>query len=124
MPRFVILEHRWNGVHWDVMLEVGDVLKTWAVDAPIRPGVDLPARRLADHRPAYLDYQGEVSGGRGSVARVDRGEYRAVVWAERSVQVDLRGSLHLGRARFERIDGQSDVGGANWRFRFDEGNVD
>jgi hypothetical protein len=29
---------------------------------------------LAPHRRAYLDYQGPISGGRGSVLRVDRGE--------------------------------------------------
>ncbi len=29
--RFVILEHQWNGVHWDLMLEQGGVLRTWAL---------------------------------------------------------------------------------------------
>jgi hypothetical protein len=49
MPRFVVLEHRWNGVHWDFMLERGGVLRTWAVDAPIVAGEEVPARSLADH---------------------------------------------------------------------------
>ena len=66
MPRFVILEHHWNGVHWDLMLEVDDRLRTWALDAPIAPGMDVPARRLPDHRAVYLDYEGAISGGRGS----------------------------------------------------------
>ena len=47
MPRFVLLEHVWNGVHWDFMLEAGEVLRTWAIDAPIVAGQDLPARALA-----------------------------------------------------------------------------
>ena len=38
MPRFVLLEHVWNGVHWDFMLEAGDVLRTWAIDQPIVAG--------------------------------------------------------------------------------------
>ena len=46
MPRFVLLEHVWNGVHWDLMLEHGDVLRTWAIDSPIVAGIDLPARAL------------------------------------------------------------------------------
>ena len=36
MPRFVVLEHTWNGVHWDFMLEAGEVLRTWAIDAADR----------------------------------------------------------------------------------------
>src|SRR6478672_1315886 len=32
MNRFVVLEHRWQGVHWDLMFERGDVLCTWAID--------------------------------------------------------------------------------------------
>ena len=42
MLRFVLLEHNWNGVHWDFMLEVGEALRTWAIDAPIVSGRDLP----------------------------------------------------------------------------------
>ena len=45
--RFVVLQHDWNGVHWDFMLEAGEGLRTWAVDAPIVPGVPLAARLLA-----------------------------------------------------------------------------
>ena len=33
----------------------------------------IAARRIGDHRKAYLDYEGPVSGGRGDVTRVDRG---------------------------------------------------
>ncbi len=76
MPRFVLLEHKWNGVHWDFMLEAGEVLRTWAIDAPLVAGRDLPARALDDHRKVYLEYQGEISGNRGSVRRVDAGVFR------------------------------------------------
>ncbi len=64
MPRFVVLEHVWNGVHWDFMLECGEVLRTWAIDAPIVAGQrPVPARALADHRRIYLDYEGESRAG-------------------------------------------------------------
>ena len=33
--------------------------------------------RLADHRLDYLEYEGPVSGDRGSVRRVDGGQYRS-----------------------------------------------
>ncbi len=40
--------------------------------------------RLANHRPAYLDFEGPISGDRGFVTRVARGEVVAV----HDVQVD------------------------------------
>ena len=104
MLRFVLLEHNWNGVHWDLMLEAGEVLRTWAIDAPIVSGRDLPARALGDHRKIYLDYEGQISGNRGNVRRVDAGTYRALVWlpgarARRAERVSTGwhgGSLQLG----------------------------
>ena len=53
--RFVVLEHEWNGVHWDFMIEDEGRLRTWAIDAPLVAGEDLPARALPDHRLDYLD---------------------------------------------------------------------
>ena len=76
MPRFVILRHDHpRGVHFDFMLEAGGVLKTWALPEPPRPGVEMECEALGDHRLAYLDYEGPISGDRGSVVRWDRGEY-------------------------------------------------
>jgi hypothetical protein len=105
MPRFVLLEHRWNGVHWDLMLESHDgrVLHTWAIDAPVVAGCDLPARRLADHRPAYLEYEGDVSGGRGTVRRVDRGTYEPIEWEPGRVRVRLMGDQLVGLVELREV---------------------
>jgi hypothetical protein len=35
------------------------------------------AQRIADHRLAYLEYEGPISGGRGTVRRLDGGSYFA-----------------------------------------------
>jgi hypothetical protein len=121
MPRFVLLEHRWNGVHWDFMLEAGDVLRTWAVDAPIEAGVDRPARALPDHRRIYLDYEGEVSGGRGTVRRVDQGLYTAMIWEEGRVCVRVHGDQLVGEVEIRQAGAESD-GGGYWIFRL--GKVD
>jgi hypothetical protein len=116
MPRFVLLEHCWNGVHWDFMLESADgrVLHTWAIDAPVVAGDELPARRLADHRTAYLDYEGAVSGGRGVVRRVDRGEYEARSWALDCVRVRIAGAQLVGLVEVRAV---STEGGRGWTFR-------
>jgi hypothetical protein len=75
MPRFVILTHDWPFPHWDLMLEAGDVLRTWRLLDEPGPDRRVRAEALADHRLAYLDYEGPLSGDRGSVTRWDAGEF-------------------------------------------------
>ena len=49
---------------------LGDRLETLA------GGGLMEAVRLVDHRPAYMEYEGEISRGRGSVVRLRRGFVR------------------------------------------------
>jgi hypothetical protein len=121
MPRFVLLEHQWNGVHWDFMLEVGEILWTWAIDAPIVAGRDLPARRLGQHRRLYLDYEGPVSGDRGSVKRVDSGIYHMVVATDDHVFVIVNGCQLVGEVDL-RATGSPSGDAVSWSFRI--GKVD
>ncbi|GJQ28307.1 MAG: hypothetical protein HBSAPP03_01910 [Phycisphaerae bacterium] len=78
--RTVLLRHALpdGSSHYDWMLEVGAkaTLMTFRVGVRIDdPAVThFEAERLPDHRRAYLDYEGEVSGGRGCVARVAGGQ--------------------------------------------------
>jgi hypothetical protein len=74
--RFVILHHRVDpGEHWDLMLEVGDGLATWQLlrEPASASSMPIPARRIGDHRKTYLEYEGPVSGDRGTVLRIDGG---------------------------------------------------
>lgn len=63
-----------GGTHWDLFLEEGETLRTWRLSAPPETG-EVTAVALGDHRLVYLDYEGEVSGGRGTVARHASGCY-------------------------------------------------
>jgi hypothetical protein len=121
VPRFVVLEHVWNGKHWDFMLESGDVLRTWAIDRPIVAGQELPAKALLDHRRAYLDYEGEVSGQRGHVRRVDWGTYRPILWSADRVRVELAGCQLVGEVELFALAPESG-GTDSWIFRM--GNFD
>jgi hypothetical protein len=121
MPRFVLLEHVWNGVHWDLMLEHGEILRTWAIDAPVVAGQDLPARALPDHRRLYLDYEGEISGNRGHVRKIDTGTYRATEWSADCVRVQLAGSQLVGEVELRESESASGRP-ASWIFRM--GNFD
>lgn len=118
MPRFVILRHDWRGVHWDVMLEREGALRTWSVAAPIAAGPSQPARLLPVHRLAYLDYEGPVSGNRGTVRRVAEGHYTAREWSDGRVVVLLDGPRLRGEAELSR-----DAGGA-WSLAFRPGKAD
>ena len=91
MPRFVVLEHNHPALHWDFMLEAGDVLRTWRLLAPPGPGRSCPAELLPDHRTIYLDYEGPVSGNRGSVKRWDAGTFEWEVEAADRLVVRLAG---------------------------------
>jgi hypothetical protein len=105
--RFVVLEHDHPHLHWDFMLEANGVLVTWRLPWPPRTGT-CEAVKLGDHRLAYLDYEGPVSGDRGIVKRWDAGIYRL-----ENANIDLRGKRWAGRVEFKESDGR-------WMFHFVE----
>jgi hypothetical protein len=103
MARFAILCHDGlNGRHWDLLLEHGASLKTWALPELPKPGVELLCQALPDHRWLYLDYEGPISGGRGSVARVDRGDCQVIAAGDDRWRIDLRGQQFSGRVDLQR----------------------
>ena len=81
------------------MLERGDALATWRLDAdPTRPGaLPVSARRIGDHRTAYLDYEGPIGRDRGEVTRVDRGRLEVKELTASRWVLDLRGRRMTGR---------------------------
>jgi hypothetical protein len=109
MPRFVLLYHECppsfgKPSHWDLMLERNGVLLTWnlatlpaawngessADDEPV------VATRIADHRIAYLDYEGPISGDRGVVTRLDQGEYDLLEESDEVIRIRLRSERRQG----------------------------
>lgn len=64
--------------HWDLMFESEGRLLTWAVDELPVAGAALIGQPLADHRIDYLNYEGPISGDRGSVTRISGGTFRRV----------------------------------------------
>ncbi len=117
MPRYVILRHETpQGVHFDFMLEAGDMLKTWSLGEPPRPGVEIECQALPDHRLAYLDYEGPVSGGRGSVTRWDHGTYVLERQSEAEWAIELAGERLAGKATLCRDPANS----TRWRVQVSE----
>lgn len=129
MLRFVLLYHDCppdylRPSHWDFMLEAGDVLRTWALehlpngwraahDATQRVFADCPpiagtdrvaAEQLADHRRAYLEFEGELSGNRGRVTRIAAGTYQMEIDSPTKYRVLIAGDRITGCAELKRVD--------------------
>jgi hypothetical protein len=104
--RFVVLEHRvptsdlWAD-HWDVMLETPAGLMTWASPPFPDQALDWEVRPLPVHRVIYLEYEGPITGNRGCVKRLDRGEFLVQDRQNNMVLLELAGQRFRGRLRIE-----------------------
>lgn len=106
--QYVILHHLLPGdEHWDFMLEHRGGLLTWRVPCDPTLPCEWPIRceRIGDHRRSYLDYEGPVSGDRGTVTRIDRGRLELEAVEEQQV-VFVAGGRLRGRHAFQRQGGE------------------
>jgi DNA ligase D-like protein (predicted 3'-phosphoesterase) len=91
---FVVQEHAATAHHFDLRLEVGGAMRSWAV--PKGPSLDPAVKRLAlevaDHSKSHNDFEGEIGDGR--VIVWDRGSY------EQGGRVPWPQALERGHAVF------------------------
>jgi DNA ligase D-like protein (predicted 3'-phosphoesterase) len=101
---FVVQEHAATAHHYDFRLEVGGVMRSWAV--PKGPSMDPAVKRLAvevdDHSLGHNSFEGRL--GDGGVIVWDRGSY------EQGGRVPWPEALHRGHAVFV-LHGQKLAGG-------------
>lgn len=119
---FVIQKHAARALHYDLRLEIGGVLKSWAV--PKGPSIRSHEKRLAvqveDHPIEYADFEGIIpkdNYGAGAVIVWDHGTYRLVNARNPREQVEkgtlefeLRGYKLHGLWMLVRMSGS----GKNW----------
>ncbi len=116
MPRFVVLEHQTSaGIHWDFMLEEHEHLRTWSLPAEPKPQTQLHANELAPHRAIYLEYEGPISAGRGTVKQWDTGRYRFCSQSQpEKVRIHIWGKKLSGTIELQKIGESSPL----WLFRW------
>ncbi len=102
--RFLVQEHHARQLHWDFRLELGGVLKSWAV--PKGPPTELGVKRLAveveDHPLSYFGYEGTIPKGEygaGIVKVWDKGFYVLELREPRKYHVLLKGRKLKGDYR-------------------------
>ena len=90
MQRFVVQQHDATTLHFDLRLQIGDVLRSWAV--PKGPSLDPRTRRLAvpvdDHDLTAGDFEGVHEGSR-------RGSGAVIIWDEGAAEIVTDQPAHL-----------------------------
>jgi DNA ligase D-like protein (predicted 3'-phosphoesterase) len=118
MPKktiFVIQKHAATRLHWDFRLQIGKVLKSWAV--PKEPSKKVGERRLAvhvaDHDLSYAKFEGTIPKGQygaGTVKIWDKGTYEMIDKKKNKIVFDLHGKKLKGKyclLKFEKAGPKS-----------------
>jgi bifunctional non-homologous end joining protein LigD len=125
-PRFVVQRHRARRLHYDLRLERGGALASWAVPkgVPLDRGVRHLAVHVEDHPLDYATFEGTIPTGQygaGTVEIFDHGTYELV---EEKHDGGLTFDLHGRRldGRWTLVPAALDGSPANWLLlRKDEG---
>jgi DNA ligase D-like protein (predicted 3'-phosphoesterase) len=90
VPRFVVQLHDATTLHFDLRLQVGEVLRSWAV--PKGPSLDPTLRRLA---VPVEDHSLEAGEFEGVHAEATRGSGAVIVWDEGTMELLREDPSHL-----------------------------
>jgi bifunctional non-homologous end joining protein LigD len=98
---FVIQKHRASALHYDLRLEQGGALASWAVPRglPVRRGDRRMAVATEDHPLEYASFAGTIPEGHygaGEVRIFDEGHYDLVEWTDDKVSFVLHGRRYAG----------------------------
>ena len=105
MPRLVVQEHKRAGeVHYDLMLESSALLWTWSFADFPGGSSEQSCERIQDHDRKFLTYEGDLSGGNGTVSIVESGSFDLLAAREDEVCFTARSKNISGTCRLMRRD--------------------
>ena len=110
---FVIQEHHARRLHYDLRLERGGVLKSWAVPKgmPESAGERRLAVQTEDHPFEYASFAGTIPEGQygaGTVKIWDKGHYEPKLWEDDKIEFTLNGQRLKGRYVLVRLKKAND----------------
>lgn len=115
---YVIHEHHASHLHWDLRLEHGGTLKSWAVPKkPSATGEKRLAVEVANHAIEYAKFHGTIPQGQYGAGKVliwDKGWYESIDWKPgKKAIVNLHGRKLKGKYCIVKF---SRSGSKNWLF--------
>jgi len=98
---YVIQKHAATHLHYDLRLEMGGVLKSWAVpkEPPTSPGIRRLGVQVEDHPLDYAKFEGTIPEGEygaGEVEIWDKGTYKLIDRKENKLVININGSKLRG----------------------------
>jgi len=112
---YVIQEHHARNLHWDLRLEKGMVLKSWAVPKtpPRKKGLKRLAIEVTDHAKSYAKFEGKIEEGygKGTVKIWDKGTYELEEWKKNKILIHINGKKLKGDYALIRMKDSK-----NWLF--------
>ena len=113
---YVIQKHAATHLHYDLRLEMGGVLKSWAVpkEPPTSPGIRRLVVQVEDHPLDYANFEGTIPKGEYGAGKVeiwDKGTYKLIDRKENKLVININGSKLRGTYVLVRFKADK-----NWLF--------
>jgi len=117
---YVIQRHQASHLHYDLRLEEGGVLKSWAVpkEPPLKEGIKRLAVQTEDHPLGYEDFEGIIPEGQYGAGKVkiwDKGIHLPLEATEVKRVVEIMGKKLQGKYCLVKLKGK-DPDDKNWLF--------
>lgn len=102
MAKYSIQEHDATKKHWDLRIQKGLKLKSWAITKvpPKKAGIKRLAIQTPDHALSYWDFEGEIEEGKygaGTVKIWDIGTCEVEKYTPSEIIVDIKGKKLKGK---------------------------